>query len=173
MWKWNCQRGACEGNRKQLLCNMEVKVWRLLPALNVERWYWISLPPALIGEYLRSLQEVQIANFLYLNGLDYEYERVYPFDSPSRNKKHTPDFYIHQGKHEARLEHYALTEKGYSNVLTEQEMFRYRKAIQDKRRIHKAHGTTLLETWVMCNDRRPRMDHLKETLEEVDRQKNE
>lgn len=39
------------------------------------------------GEYLRSMQEVQIANFLYLNGLDYEYERVYPFGSPSRNKK--------------------------------------------------------------------------------------
>lgn len=41
------------------------------------------------GEYLRSVQEVQIANFLYLNGLDYEYERVYPFGSPS-GKKNTP-----------------------------------------------------------------------------------
>ena len=46
------------------------------------------------GEYLRSVQEVQIANFLYLNGLDYEYERVYPFGSPSNRKKYTPDFYI-------------------------------------------------------------------------------
>lgn len=27
------------------------------------------------GEFLRSVQEVQIANFLYLNGLDYEYEK--------------------------------------------------------------------------------------------------
>ena len=33
---------------------------------------------SLTGEYLRSVQEVQIANFLYLNGLDYEYERVFP-----------------------------------------------------------------------------------------------
>ena len=41
------------------------------------------------GEYLRSVQQVQIANFLYLNGLDYEYERAYPFGSLSRNKKYT------------------------------------------------------------------------------------
>ena len=53
----------------------------------------------LCGQYLRSMQEVQIANFLYLNGLDYEYERVYPFGSPSRSKKYTPDFYISQGEH--------------------------------------------------------------------------
>lgn len=62
------------------------------------------------GEFLRSVQEVQIANFLYLNGLDYEYEKPYPFDSPSRGKKYTPDFYITQGEHTAWLEHYGLTE---------------------------------------------------------------
>ena len=119
----------------------------------------------LTGEFLRSLQEVQIANFLYLNGLDYEYERVYPFESPSRNKKYTPDFYIHQGEHEAWLEHYALTESGYSNVLTQEEIFKYKHSIADKRRLHKAHGTTLLETWALYKDRRPLMDHLKEMLE--------
>ena len=63
------------------------------------------------------MQEVQIANFLYLNGLDYEYERVYPFGSPSRNKKYTPDFYISQGEHGVWLEHYALSESGYNSLL--------------------------------------------------------
>ena len=85
------------------------------------------------GEYLRSVQEVQIANFLYLNGLDYEYERVYPYESPSKNKKYTPDFYITQGEHTAWLEHYALTESGYSNVFTPQQLAVYKKAIRDKR----------------------------------------
>ena len=33
----------------------------------------------LTGEFLRSVQEVQIANFLYLNGLDYEYELSLPW----------------------------------------------------------------------------------------------
>ena len=116
------------------------------------------------GEYLRSIQEVQIANFLYLNGLDYEYEKTYPYDSPSRNKKYTPDFYIRQGEHEAWLEHYALTENGYSNVLTQPEIAKYKRSINDKRRLHKSFGTKLLETWSLYNDRRPLMEHLKDTL---------
>ena len=117
------------------------------------------------GEFLRSVQEVQIANFLYLNGLDYEYEKVYPFESPSKNKKYTPDFYITQGEHSAWLEHYALTESGYSNVFTPQQRAKYQKAIRDKRALHGANRTTLIETWSLYNDRRPLMEHLKEVLE--------
>ena len=117
------------------------------------------------GEYLRSMQEVQIANFLYLNGLDYEYERVYPFGSPSRNKKYTPDFYISQGEHSAWLEHYALSESGYNSLFTPQQRQRYLCAISDKRRLHKTNKTTLLETWSFYTDRRPLLDHLKEVLE--------
>lgn len=119
----------------------------------------------LTGEYLRSVQEVQIANFLYLNGIDYEYERVYPFSSLSRNKKYTPDFYITQGEHTAWLEHYALTESGYSNIFTAGQISKYKKSIRDKRELHKSHKTTLIETWSLYNDRRPLMDHLRESLE--------
>lgn len=117
------------------------------------------------GEYLRSMQEVQIANFLYLNGLDYEYERVYPFGSPSRNKKYTPDFYISQGEHSVWLEHYALSESGYNSLFTPRQRQRYLRAISDKRRLHKANKTTLLETWSFYTDQRPLLDHLKEVLE--------
>lgn len=117
------------------------------------------------GEYLRSVQEVQIANFLYLNGLDYEYERVYSYDSPSRSKKYTPDFYISQGEHTAWLEHYALTESGYNRIFTPQQIAKYKKEIGDKRALHATYHTNLLETWSFYNDRRPLLDHLKETLE--------
>lgn len=117
------------------------------------------------GEYLRSIQEVQIANFLYLNGLDYEYEQVYPYGSPSQRKKYTPDFYITQGEHAVWLEHYALTEGWYSSLFTPQQLARYKKAIWDKRCLHKTNGTTLLETWSLYHDRRPLLDHLKECLE--------
>jgi DNA helicase-4 len=75
----------------------------------------------LTGEYLRSVQEVQIANFLYLNGLDYEYEPVYPHPMHGARKKYTPDFIIRQGEHTAYLEHYAISESGYSSILTYQE----------------------------------------------------
>ncbi|MBO4733395.1 MAG: UvrD-helicase domain-containing protein, partial [Clostridia bacterium] len=116
------------------------------------------------GEYLRSVQEVQIANFLYLNGLDYEYERVYPNSLLSKNKKYTPDFYVSQGEHIAWLEHYALTESGYSNVFTPQQIAKYKKSIRDKRELHKNCNTTLIETWSLYNDHRPLIDHLREAL---------
>lgn len=117
------------------------------------------------GEYLRSVQEVQIANFLYLNGLDYEYEKPYELDKLSRNKKYTPDFYITQGEHAAWLEHYALSESGYNSIFTPQQIAAYKKAIRDKRSLHAAYHTTLLETWSFYNDRLPLLDHLKATLE--------
>ena len=117
------------------------------------------------GEYLCSVQEVQIANFLYLNGLDYEYERVYPFGSPSNRKKYTPDFYITQGEHSVWLEHYALTESGYSAVFAPEQIARYKRQIRDKRALHSAHRTALIETWSVYNDRRPLLEHLKETLQ--------
>ena len=118
------------------------------------------------GEYLRSVQEVQIANFLYLNGLSYEYERPYPYGSLSRNKKYTPDFCITQGEHQVWLEHYALTESGYSNLFSPQQIARYKKAIRDKRSLHQRCKTRLLETWSLYNDRRPLLAHLKEQLEQ-------
>ncbi|OQB25408.1 MAG: Helicase IV [Firmicutes bacterium ADurb.Bin182] len=118
----------------------------------------------LTGEYLRSVQEVQIANFLYLNGLDYEYEPVYPGTLPGSGKKYTPDFYITQGEHSAYLEHYSLTESGYSSILTPKQIAKYKKAIADKRKLHKARCTVLLETWSVYRDRRPLIEHLRELL---------
>lgn len=75
------------------------------------------------------------------------------------------DFFIRQGEHEAWLEHYALSESGYSGILSKQDCAKYRKAIQDKRRLHGEFGTRLLETWSLYNDRRPLLEHLHETLE--------
>lgn len=117
------------------------------------------------GEFLRSAQEVQIANFLYLNSIDYEFERVYPQPLLSKNKKYTPDFYITQGEHVAWLEHYALSENGYNHAFTQQQIARYKKIIKDKRQLHKTFKTTLIETWSAYDDGRPLLEHLKETLE--------
>jgi len=118
----------------------------------------------LTGEYLRSVQEAQIANFLYLNGLDYEYEPVYPHPIRSARKKYTPDFLIKQGEHSAWLEHYAVSESGYSYVLSPQEIAKYSNAIKDKRKLHRQIGTTLLETWSWYKDKRPLSEHLEEIL---------
>ena len=46
-------------------------------------------------EKVKSLAEVEIANFLFLNGVNYEYERKYPFPtSDSTHRAYRPDFYL-------------------------------------------------------------------------------
>jgi len=118
------------------------------------------------GEFLRSVQETQIANFLYLNSLDYEYEVVYNHAIPGSRKKYTPDFIIRQGEHTAYLEHYAVSESGYSNLFTPEQLAKYNRSIVSKRKLHKDFGTTLLETWSWYKDRRSLTDHLREVIEE-------
>ena len=48
------------------------------------------------NEILRSQEEVQIANFLYLNNIDYEYEPCYKYNIEGAKKPYTPDFKITQ-----------------------------------------------------------------------------
>lgn len=45
-------------------------------------------------EKVKSVQEAIIANFFFLNGIKYEYEREYPFKSSITRKKYKPDFYL-------------------------------------------------------------------------------
>jgi DNA helicase-4 len=118
----------------------------------------------LTGEFLRSTQEVQIANFLYLHGIDYVYEEPYPYSLPEAKKKYTPDFFLAQGENEAYLEHYSLTEGMRSFVFTTKEITKYQKSIADKRSLHKKYNTRLIETWSVYNDKRTLMDHLKDVL---------
>ena len=58
------------------------------------------------NEVLRSFQEVEIANFLFLNNIDYEYEPIYPYDIPHSRKPYTPDFILKQGEKSVYLEHF-------------------------------------------------------------------
>lgn len=116
------------------------------------------------GEYLRSMQEVQIANLLYLYKIDYEYEKPYPYAIHGARKIYTPDFYIHQGEHKCYIEHYGITESMYSTFFSEKQLQKYKKGIQDKRQLHKSFKTDLIETWSLYNDRIPLIQHLKEEL---------
>lgn len=118
------------------------------------------------GEYLRSIQEVQIANFLYLNNIEYEYEKVYDYPIMGAKKKYTPDFYIKQGENTAYIEHYSLSESYTNNIFPKNQIKKYISNINTKRNIHKHYKTTLIETWSAYNDNRSLLRHLKETLEE-------
>ena len=119
------------------------------------------------NEVLRSSQEVEIANFLYLNNIEYEYEPVYKYDILEAKKPYTPDFRIVQGNKIAYIEHFGITQDGKNDRYSQDQLDSYKKAINDKILLHKQHGTTLIYTFSRFNDNRTLIEHLQEELEKI------
>lgn len=115
-------------------------------------------------ESLRSAQEVSIANFLYLNSIEYTYEKPYRYNILKARKPYTPDFTITQGEHIAYIEHFGITEDGKNSRYSADQLERYKKAINDKILLHRRHGTDLIYTFSSYKDNRPLLEHLEEEL---------
>lgn len=96
------------------------------------------------GEILKSVQEVQIANFLRMNGVDYQYEAPYKIDTrTSRHAWYRPDFYLPQ--YDLYIEHYGISRDGKTAPGIDAED--YLAKMQWKRRTHRQHQTNCLETF--------------------------
>ena len=115
-------------------------------------------------EALRSVQEVKIANFLYLNGIEYSYEKPYRYNIIRAHKPYTPDFTITQGERVAYIEHFGITQDGRNSRYNQEQLDRYKSAINDKVKMHRQHGTDLIYTFSSYNDGRPLLAHLEEEL---------
>ena len=102
----------------------------------------------LSGTLVKSLEEVQVANFLTANGIRFEYERKYPVATvSSAHRQYQPDFYLPE--HDVYIEHFALDEDGRAP-----KHFRnYEEGVIWKRGLHEHYGTRLIEThsW-QCRD---------------------
>ena len=116
------------------------------------------------NEILRSMQEVEIANFLYLNGIDYTYEPIYPYHILMASKPYTPDFQITQDGRTVYIEHFGITEDGKNFLYDEEELAAYKKAVHEKILLHRQHGTELIYTFSSYDDKRSISAHLEECL---------
>ena len=97
-------------------------------------------------ETVKSLEEVEIANFLFLNGIDYEYEAKYPFDiNDDAHKSYQPDFYL--PAHDIYIEHFGIAKDGTVPWLSKVEEQKYLESMKWKRSVHEQCGTRLLETY--------------------------
>lgn len=163
-----------EGDNKQEFLNNIVKsdFSTLKSNLNEYQYSFVeknsNKKVTLNNEIVNSAQEVQIANFLYLNGIDYEYEPNYPYYIFMSKKRYTPDFLIKQNGKQYYLEHFGISENGENNKYTKEELERYKKSINDKILIHKKHNTKLIYTFSQYNDGKSLLDHLKQLLNEND-----
>lgn len=116
-------------------------------------------------ETLRSAQEVRIANFLYMNSIEYAYEKPYQYNILRSHKPYTPDFTITQGDKVAYIEHFGITQDGRNNRYSEAQLATYKKEVNDKVMLHREHKTDLIFTFSAYNDGRDYLEHLKEELE--------
>ena len=102
------------------------------------------------GEQVKSFEELEIANWLYLNGIRYEYEKKY--DGPvaeSGEKKYRaykPDFYLPD--YGIWIEHFGVDKKGHPpKFFSEAECREYLEGMEWKRKLHAANGTVLVESY--------------------------
>ena len=99
---------------------------------------------SLKGEKLKSIEECEIANFLYLNGVDYVYEKKYEHDLSSEKKRqYKPDFYLPE--YALYIEHFALDENGQAPLWFKDK--NYATEAEWKKVIHSQYGTLLISTY--------------------------
>ena len=115
-------------------------------------------------ERVRSADECRIANFLFIKGIEYEYEPVYPYGFADTTKPYCPDFLIKYKGQEIYLEHFGISQDGFNNRFSDEENELYRQHVKDKIRLHKEHGTKLIYTFSRYNDGRDLISHLEEAL---------
>lgn len=111
------------------------------------------------GERVKSVEELIIANFLYLNGVEYEYEKPYPHDQTM----YRPDFFLTE--YNIYLEHFGVDEHNRAKWLTPFNEQKYVEEMQLKRETHKTHNTKLLETYSYYNRDNILLKKLQEMLE--------
>ena len=99
---------------------------------------------SLKGDLVKSYEECEIANFLYRNGISYEYEHPYEHDTAtSERRQYQPDFYLPDAG--IYIEHFALNGSGNTPPFIDRD--EYLQSMDWKRQLHAEHGTILIETF--------------------------
>jgi len=96
------------------------------------------------GEKVKSFGECEIANFLYVNGVRYEYEREYDVDTSTEKRgQYRPDFFLPD--HGLWIEHFGI-DREYNTApgIDREEYF---EEMQWKRRLHRKHSSAMIETF--------------------------
>lgn len=104
------------------------------------------------GEKVKSYEELQIANWLYENGIGYEYEPIYEHQLPASAKRdYCPDFRLTESG--VYIEHFGVRRQkmpdGNERLSTAPFVDReeYLAGMAWKRKVHAEHETTLIETY--------------------------
>ena len=114
------------------------------------------------GERVKSLAELELANFFYMYGVDYEYEKKYVVDTSTETRRqYEPDFYL-PGVN-IWIEHIGIDRE--CNTSPEVDRWEYLDSWYWKRRIHRENSTELLETYSYQHSEGTLIEDLRPQLE--------
>jgi DNA helicase-4 len=96
------------------------------------------------GELVKSYEECEIANYLYRQGIAYEYEANYQVNTSGPDYRvYQPDFYLPD--YGIYIEHFAVNEHNQTPPFIDQKS--YLEGMEWKRALHQKHETCLIETY--------------------------
>ncbi len=125
-------------------------------------------PTTLKGEIVKSYGELEIANFLFSNNIQYEYEKEYKYDTINDDyQQYYPDFYLPE--YDIYIEYFGIDEnnnvapyfKDKNGVSASQA---YNDSIKWKRKTHNENNTTMIETFYYENKKRVLISNLEDKL---------
>ena len=97
-------------------------------------------------EHVKSFEEMAIANWYYINGIDYIYEHPYEINvSEPGRRQYMPDFYL--PKYKIYHEHYGVDKNGRAKQFVGEEAEKYKKSMEWKKNTHSQNNTQCLETF--------------------------
>jgi DNA helicase IV len=121
------------------------------------------------GEKVKSYAELEIANYLYINGINYKYEAKYSVDtSDKEHRQYTPDFYLPDL--DVWIEHVGIDRR--CNTAPWVDRWAYLDGWYWKRGIHDQHGTTLIETYTYERSEGTLLSNLEQKLMEHNLERN-
>jgi len=107
---------------------------RILKDINKEDY-----PTTIKGELVKSAGEARIANFLYRNSIDYEYEKIYK-ELMEDNTTYKPDFTLNLGGEEVYIEFFGLSSYDESST----DIKKYNTIRKKKEKYHREHHTKFI-----------------------------
>lgn len=147
----------CEEIREEDLTTTQEKINEMVSTLDRKK-------RSIKREQMKSIEEVVIANFLFVNGIEYEYEPEYKYTTANKSyRQYKPDFYLPD--YNIYIEHFGINENGRCPQYSRIEEMRYLQGIKWKRDVHKENGTIMAETYSFEHKKGLLIDKLKKILE--------
>lgn len=133
-----------------------------------EEYLSTNKPTTLKGETVKSYGELEIANYLFSNNIEYEYEKEYKHETINKEyQQYYPDFYLPE--YDIYIEYFGIDENNEvapffkaKNGLSASDA--YNESIKWKRKTHKENNTIMIETFYYENNQGKLITNLENKL---------